>query len=389
MEVGRRRARRADHGDRAAGSPWPGRAPGTRPTARRSGRAAAPLRRASSRVQRNASGAGGSRGRARSRGPPTGPARRRGPGEGGRRVHARAPGRRARRSGTRSRNSRGFHQARPPGRGRPGIAARLGVDGRAAAPAAIPPTRQQRGRHVAGEQAHRRQAAGVRQLGQRGGQRDPGREADRGLDGAGHHDRQPAGLRDPQRGPHPAERLDLEHDDVRGPRGPHGQGSSARRIDSSAATGTSTRRRSTASSSSVAHGCSAYSRPNRPQRSSARRACHGPGAVGVDPDPPAGAECVAHRLDPRDVGRRRLAGLGDLDLGGGAAGPGDDRVRRLGADRRHGRVDGHCAATGAGQPRPPPARRPASGRTRAARTRRTARTRPTRPGPRSARPPGP
>jgi hypothetical protein len=52
-------------------------------------------------------------------------------------------------------------------------------------------------------------------------------------------------------------------------------GSSARRIDSSAATGISICRRSSASSSRVAHGCSAYSSPNRASRRSIRAACAG------------------------------------------------------------------------------------------------------------------
>ena len=52
-------------------------------------------------------------------------------------------------------------------------------------------------------------------------------------------------------------------------------GSSARRIDSSAATGISICRRSSAISSRVAQGCSAYSSPNRASRRSTRAACPG------------------------------------------------------------------------------------------------------------------
>ncbi len=48
------------------------------------------------------------------------------------------------------------------------------------------------------------------------------------------------------------------------------RGSSARRIDSSAASGTRTARRTSAISSSVAHGCSAYSRPKRSSSASMR-----------------------------------------------------------------------------------------------------------------------
>ena len=59
---------------------------------------------------------------------------------------------------------------------------------------------------VAGQQGHRGQPARVGQLGQRGGEGDPGGQPDRGVDRAGHHDGQPAGLGHPQRrrGPRPA-----------------------------------------------------------------------------------------------------------------------------------------------------------------------------------------
>ena len=49
-------------------------------------------------------------------------------------------------------------------------------------------------------------------------------------------------------------------------------GSSARRMDSSAASGTSTLRRRSASSARVAHGCSAYSKPNGAMARSIRAA---------------------------------------------------------------------------------------------------------------------
>ena len=75
--------------------------------------------------------------------------------------------------------------------------------------------RQQRlGGHVVGEQLHGGQPAGVGQLGQRGRQGHPGRDADAGLQRAGHHDRQADVLGDPQARAHPAERLHLEHRDV-------------------------------------------------------------------------------------------------------------------------------------------------------------------------------
>ena len=50
-------------------------------------------------------------------------------------------------------------------------------------------------------------------------------------------------------------------------------GSAARRIDSSAASGTPTRLRSSASSARLAHGCSAYSRPNGASARSIAVAC--------------------------------------------------------------------------------------------------------------------
>src|SRR6266699_1236540 len=79
------------------------------------------------------------------------------------------------------------------------------------------------GGHVAGEQAHRREAAVVVERGQRGGERDARGQADRRLDRARHHHGQPARGRDPQGRPYPAERRHLQHDDVRGARRAHGQ----------------------------------------------------------------------------------------------------------------------------------------------------------------------
>ncbi len=69
---------------------------------------------------------------------------------------------------------------------------------------------------------------------------------------------------------------------------------------------------------------------------------HRPAAVGVHPDPAAGpgrVERVAHGGDPLDVLASRLPRLGHLDLGGPAAGRGDDLVGALGPDRGHGDVD--------------------------------------------------
>ena len=89
----------------------------------------------------------------------------------------------------------------------------------------------------------------------------------------------------------------------------------------------------------------------RPDR--ADRFVHVPAAVRVDPDLPVRTQRVADRLDPGDVVTEALAGLGDLDLGGGAATGEHDRVRPLGGHRRDGDVD---------RDRRPQRRRPVTGR---------------------------
>ena len=73
-------------------------------------------------------------------------------------------------------------------------------------------------------------------------------------------------------------------------------GSSARRIDSSAASGTSTRPRSSAISGNVAHGCSAYSRPNLASSASIRSAC-----------PTSHAPLASTRIRPAGPRARRTA----------------------------------------------------------------------------------
>ena len=81
--------------------------------------------------------------------------------------------------------------------------------------ASAPSTGQQRvGHHVAGQQLHRREAAGVRQLGQRRGEGDPCRDADARLHRARDDDGQADVLGDPQAGADAAERLHLEYGDV-------------------------------------------------------------------------------------------------------------------------------------------------------------------------------
>ncbi len=101
------------------------------------------------------------------------------------------------------------------------------------------------------------------------------------------------------------------------------------------------------------HGCSTYSSPPAARSSTGidgDRGVEVPQAVDVDPDPAVGAERVAHGLEPGLVVGERLAGLGDLDLGGAAAAAQHDGVRLLGTDGRHGDVDRHARSrSGAGQ----------------------------------------
>ena len=114
-----------------------------------------------------------------------------------------------------------------------------------------------------------------------------------------------------------------------------------------------------------------------------------PRGVRVDPDAAGRAERVADRGDAFDVGRQVLAGLGDLDLRG-----------RAPAARRRGRapvaastagtvvLTGTRSRTGGGErvASRPPGRRRATATRRRGRSRGTARTRPTRRGRAAARP---
>ena len=92
-------------------------------------------------------------------------------------------------------------------------------------------------------------------------------------------------------------------------------------------------------SARLAHGCSAYSRSNAASAVSIRAAwsTSQPPLASTRTLPP-GPIAVTDRLDPGDVVGCRLARLGDLDLRGPAARPGDDRVRLLGADGGDGYV---------------------------------------------------
>ena len=122
-------------------------------------------------------------------------------------------------------------------------------------------------------------------------------------------------------------------------------GSSALRIDSSAATGMSTSRRSAASSSRVAHGCSAYSSEYLPSARSMRAASSTDqppfASTRIRPPGPAASSASRTAATRSTSSASRLPALGHLDLGGPAAGRGDDLVGALRPDGGHGHVDRH------------------------------------------------
>ena len=216
----------------------------------------------------------------------------------------------------------------------------------------------------------------------------PGGEPDRRLQRRRDDDRQPDVLGDPQAGPHPAERLHLEHRDVGRLEVAHPVGvgrppdrlvGGDRDVDAAGAPRPAPR--------PSAHGCSTYSSPPAARSSAGSRATASStsqAAVGVDPDPAARAERVAHRLEPGLVVGEGWPWLGDLDLGGRGSPTGaHDRVGVLGRDRGHGHVDRDPVAhrlrpvargrlLGAAQPGSAPRRRrtPGTGSTRPSRRRR-------------------
>ena len=86
-----------------------------------------------------------------------------------------------------------------------------------------PSTAQRLADQIARQQADGVQPAGKRQLGQRGSKGEPGPQADRGLQSARHHHRQPDPFGDLQAGPDAAQRLHLEDSDIGGPQVGHSQ----------------------------------------------------------------------------------------------------------------------------------------------------------------------
>ncbi len=115
-----------------------------------------------------------------------------------------------------------------------------------------------------------------------------------------------------------------------------------------------TRRRSSASSSTVAQGCSAYSRS---YSASAWMRVFGfvdvPGAVRVDADPAFHAEHLAHGRNAGDVISEALPGLGDLHFRGAAAVEVREHVGHgCRGHSRHGGIHRDLAAQRSGLRRP-------------------------------------
>ena len=223
--------------------------------------------------------------------------------------------------------------------------------------------------------------------GRRGGQ--PAGDADRRIQRAGHHDRD-VDLRGDRRAVAeiPPSGATFSTAMSAAPARTTASGSSALRMLSSAAIGTSTRRRSSASS--VDRGAGLFEVLQRAvggQRSGGLDGLvDAPAAVGVHPH---GRHQFAHGVDPRDVVGQRLARLGDLHLGG-ARRPGTGPAPRPPARRRRpgtvaligmrSRRGGGGRSVGGLDARRQPVR--GLGRRR---IRRMPRTRPSRPGRRSAR----
>ena len=173
-----------------------------------------------------------------------------------------------------------------------------------------------------------------------------------------------ASRRRPRRGAHPQRVL-----------GPADRPSAATGIDS---------RRSSAISSRVAQGCSAYSSPNRASRAAPGPPARAPGAVGVHPDPAVRAERVPDRLDPLDVVASAWSRSATLTLA--VCTPTGPRSAPWSA------TAGTVTFTGIRSRRGPPdvatrSRWPASGRSPSAVLRERRDLPAPRPAPRSARPP--
>ena len=237
-----------------------------------------------------------------------------------------------------------------------------------------------RRRDVALEEADRAEAARVVERRQRRGERHPGRDADARVERGRHDGGEAARLDDLERRATPPSGATLTTTTSAAPSRATRIGSSALRIDSSAAM-SDVDPVARQGGSQLDELLDAGARllgvlevvcREPPQR--LRGGLDVPPAVGVDPD----ARRRTHRGpdggDPVDVVVERLAALGDLDLRRRApVEAGEHLGHAIRADGRDGRVDGHGVAHGS-RPhgiRGLERRRPASARTRGRRTRRT------------------
>ncbi len=202
---------------------------------------------------------------------------------------------------------------------------------------------QRLGGQVGGEQPDGAEPAGVRQLGQRRGERQPGGHADRGLQRRRDDHRLAAALGDPARGGEPAERGDLDDDDVGRAEDRGGQRVAAaaayRLVDGDRHGHPQPQLGELLEGAAGLLGVLQAVRHERAERLDGL--LERPGGVGVDADPAGRAERLADRGDPLDVVAQGLAGLADLDLGGPAAGGLDEGVRDGGLDGGDDRVDRH------------------------------------------------
>ena len=244
---------------------------------------------------------------------------------------------------------------------------------------------------------HRRgsEAAVEEQLRNRRGQVGAHGDSDGRVDGAGHHDGEAGGGDDAQRGMDAAERLGFDDEEVRGSGVRHGE-----RVLGLADALVGRDRHihvpgATTDLDQLVEGGARLLDVLQVERGQSVDGVLGlvdvPEGVRIHPDAALGTEELTHRLHARDVVGERLAGLGDLDLGGaGARVAGED-----GPDvgRRHGRNGGvhRDAVAKRGGGRTPaevdrgvePGRRPQRPRTRG-----RARTRSSRAAPRRAPPRG-
>ncbi|BDZ41291.1 hypothetical protein GCM10025865_05900 [Paraoerskovia sediminicola] len=202
---------------------------------------------------------------------------------------------------------------------------------------------------VLGEQGGRREAARVRQLGERGRERHACGDPDGGLDRRRHDDGKPDLLGQVEARLHPAERLHLEDDDVGGLRADHGErvlGPADRLVGGDGHVDGPAHRRELRDVGARLLDVLEPSGGAVQHADPGDRLVRRPGAVGIDPDEPARTERGPDRLEPGDLRADRLVrpvgeALRDLDLRRPApVGGHDDLVGAVRIDGGDGDVHG-------------------------------------------------